>query len=216
MEKETGELTTLAMVLLILAIVMSMAMAAFYTGKKLANGGQTNFINSADSINDSEYDEFNMKEITGLKLKSELDKWYAKGNVVLISTNALNRSINDGRKIQGKTLINANSLEGLLVDIGGTEYYCLNFGKILAESDQMKVDNEVIDASDCKTITFDPQLAKFKLETELTNETSIRKAELTSYGSTEIKDGARFQSYIIEGTDGVTCGVCLIQIDDTV
>lgn len=122
----------MALILIAIAVFIGMGFTIFGSGKAIANTGANNVVSSVQTVNDSMYDEYDNTTISGLMVKSGINKLIAEDKAVLLHTNSMD--------VDGKFKEVPAEVYGVQLD--DTEY--INIGKLLGESEQLEVkDNQL-------------------------------------------------------------------------
>lgn len=201
MSEEIHKLTSLGIIMCLLAVVISIALTVFSSGKGLTNTGSANTVDAIQSAQDSKYDIYDGTTITGLQVKSGINNMLAEDKVVLLhtysmETNGMLKEVPD--KIYG-------------VQLNDLTY--INIGKILGDSEQLEFKDNKLD----KDFTFKKSELKedgrfVYTNTDLTSESMTQIKQLNEEkGLMAVPDAAKFKSVLIKDALGNICGVAFTQ-----
>lgn len=121
MEKEISSGTMLGIVLIALAAVIGLGFGVFSIAKGVANEGTVGVQDNLASVQDSVYEDYNDKIVTGTQVKSAIQNFAGKSCAILINTTAMNK---------GVTSYKQHTAGCTVFSIGGVPY--VNYNALLA------------------------------------------------------------------------------------
>lgn len=201
MEKEVSKLFNLALILIAIAVVIGMGFTIFGYGKAVANTGTNNVVSSIQTVNDGMYDEYDNTTISGLMVKSGINKLISEDKAVLLHTNSMD--------VDGKFKEVPAEVYGVQLD--DTEY--INIGKLLGESEQLEVkDNQLEKDHTFKSkLDTDGRFIYTYMDTKDQSITSIKQIN-EDKGLMVVQDTDKYECSIIKNAIGYICGVSFKQI----
>jgi hypothetical protein len=93
MEKEISSGTMLGIVLIALAAVIGLGFGVFSIAKGVANEGTVGVQDNLAGVQDSAFEDYNDKIVTGTMVKSALQSFQGKSVAILINTTAMNKGV---------------------------------------------------------------------------------------------------------------------------
>ena len=201
MEKEVSKLFNLALILIAIAVVIGMGFTIFGSGKAVANTGTNNVVSSIQTINDGMYDEYDNTTISGLMVKSGINKLITEDKAVLLHTNSMD--------VDGKFKEVPAEVYGVQLD--DTEY--INIGKLLGESEQLEVkDNKLEKDHTFKNkLSTDDRFVYAYMDAKDQSVTSIKQIN-EDKGLMVVQDTDQYECSIIKNAIGDICGVMFTQL----
>lgn len=201
MEREVSKLFSMALILIAIAVFIGMGFTIFGSGKAIANTGTNNVVSSVQTVNDSMYDEYDNTTISGLMVKSGINKLIAEDKAVLLHTNSMD--------VDGKFKEVPAEVYGAQLD--DTEY--INIGKLLGESEQLEVkDNKLEKDHTFKNkLSTDDRFVYAYLDAKDQSITSIKQIN-EDKGLMVVQDTDKYECKIIKNAVGDICGVVFKQL----
>lgn len=215
MKKETSTLVGLGVVLIALALVISLGFGTMQVGKKLANNGQNELVTSIDYAESQKFDEYNNTVVTGMQISSNLSAFInSKDLTILISTQALNKSDEEGVVVTGAIANNPEKYYYVRVNTGNSDRLFVNYGTLVENCFSRELDGN------SKFIESTDETEKLELENGKVTLLDLRCcnkftdiSSTVNDGTMYLKDGSKFNSYLLKDVAGVTCGIVFEQID---
>lgn len=201
MEKETSNLVSLTIVLIAIAVFIGMGFTIFGSGKAVANTGTNNVVSSIQTANDSIYDEYDNTTISGLMVKSGINKLISEDKTVLLHTNSMD--------VDGKFKEVPAEVYGVQLD--DTEY--INIGKLLGESEQLEVKDNKLEKDHTfkNTLSTDDRFIYAYMDAKDQSVTSIKQIN-EDKGLMVVQDTDKYECNIIKNAIGDICGVVFTQL----
>lgn len=201
MEKETSNLVSLTIVLIAIAAFIGMGFTIFGSGKAVANTGTNNVVSSIQTANDSIYDEYDNTTISGLMVKSGINKLISEDKTVLLHTNSMD--------VDGKFKEVPAEVYGVQLD--DTEY--INIGKLLGESEQLEVKDNKLEKDHTfkNTLSTDDRFIYAYMDAKDQSVTSIKQIN-EDKGLMVVQDTDKYECNIIKNAIGDICGVVFTQL----
>lgn len=215
MEKETSTLVGLGVVLIAIAVVISIGFGSLQVGKRLANSGQNDLVTSIDYAESQKLDEYNSTVVTGMQISSNLSAFInSKDLTIMINTLDLNKSVEEGVAVTGEIAKAPDKYNYVIIDTGYSEKVFVNYGKLVENSFSKEIDSDyrfVGSTDDIEILELDDgkvTLPELRRDTRFTDISSV-----VSNGTMHLKDGSKFNSYLLNDAAGVTCGIIFEQIE---
>lgn len=201
MEREVSKLFNLALALIAIAAFIGIGFTIFWSGKAVANTGTNNVVSSVQTVNDSMYDEYDNTTISGLMVKSGINKLIAEDKAVLLHTNSMD--------VDGKFKEVPAEVYGAQLD--DTEY--INIGKLLGESEQLEVkDNQLEKDHTFKNkLSTDDRFVYAYMDAKDQSVTSIKQIN-EDKGLMVVQDTDKYECKIIKNAVGDICGIMFTQL----
>ena len=191
----------MALILIAIAVFIGMGFTIFGSGKAIANTGTNNVVSSVQTVNDSMYDEYDNTTISGLMVKSGINKLMAEDKAVLLHTNSMD--------VGGKFKEVPAEIYGVQLD--DTEY--INIGKLLGESEQLEVKDNKLEKNHTfkNKLSPDDRFVYAYMDAKDQSVTSIKQIN-EDKGLMVVQDTDKYECKIIKNAVGDIYGVVFKQL----
>lgn len=223
MKNEASDTTMLAVTVIALAVVVVIGFGIFQYARSSLNSGSDKLSGALDTVNASDFADYDQKTVSGTKVVSALQNFEGSAAAILIRTNALKESEDEGNKVEAyaspsneRYFVNYSGMDkdGNAV---GEEKDFINYNAILATNDSGTTaalsDSDPGEAEltlDDGTYTFQ---FGFYSEGGIVQFYTVKKDYQTTGMTEYLANGTRFSANLIKDRSGTILGVVFEQIN---
>ena len=212
MGDESIDLSKLGTALFAFGFVLVIGLTIFTVGKSITNSGADKVTTQLNTIEQSEFEDYDQQTVLGTKVKAAYSNFEGKPFAIIVATRSMIDNVGDETKCPGLDRVGTPGVDAFMkINMGGLtatnsqggtveNYWGVNYNAVL--------NNNNLTLTNGAFITQDTFVTSTSGSIQYYNQVSNMRKQGTSEF---IPTGAKYMSTLIKDSTGSTCGVVFVQ-----